>query len=155
VLRPWLTPADGARRAGARLRVGVAQRCRVRRRRGGVRDQMAQGVRGHGATQVDRGDRLHRWSAPLGGACRGDRGASRRRAWARGNLPPRHAERAGTLTMMRRRIADRSTRWWVALVVALVSASTLAQSFEWRDVTQVVSLQPDGRVVVIDTRTLW
>src|SRR5690606_31549659 len=27
--------------------------------------------------------------------------------------------------------------------------------FEWRDVTQLVALQPDGRVVVIDTRTLW
>lgn len=47
--------------------------------------------------------------------------------------------------------------WWLvgALVAGLLCTSAVGQSYEWRDVSQIVSLQPDGRVIVIDTRTLW
>lgn len=44
------------------------------------------------------------------------------------------------------------------LALALATAFTslaFAQRYEWRDVSQAVTIQPDGRVVVLDTRTLW
>ncbi len=41
-----------------------------------------------------------------------------------------------------------------ALAVLLAGAAA-AQSFQWRDVVQDVTIQPDGQVVVDDTRTLW
>lgn len=43
----------------------------------------------------------------------------------------------------------------VCLVLALAATWSFGQSYEWRDVVQVVSIQADGRVIVIDTRTLW
>lgn len=37
----------------------------------------------------------------------------------------------------------------------LFASVASAQRYEWRDVEQRVTIQPDGRVVVVDTRTLW
>lgn len=41
------------------------------------------------------------------------------------------------------------------LFVLSVFASAVAQSYEWRDVEQIAEIQPDGSIVVYDTRTLW
>ena len=42
------------------------------------------------------------------------------------------------------------------VVLALLAASlAYAQSYEWCDVKQIVTVQPDGRIVVLDERTLW
>lgn len=42
-----------------------------------------------------------------------------------------------------------------AVLVALTTGSATAQQSEWRDVEQAVTIQPNGKVVVVDTRTLW
>lgn len=41
------------------------------------------------------------------------------------------------------------------VTVLLATVTAVAQSFEWRDVVQHVAIQPDGKVLVVDTRTLW
>lgn len=46
-------------------------------------------------------------------------------------------------------------RGLLLLFVALWGSLTFAQRYEWRDVRQDVTIQADGRVVVVDTRTLW
>ncbi len=48
-----------------------------------------------------------------------------------------------------------TTRVLIAVALALVAAVAHAQRFEWRDVVQVVTIEPSGDVVVDDTRTLW
>ncbi len=47
------------------------------------------------------------------------------------------------------------TRALAALALALATGLALAQRYEWRDVVQVVTIEPSGDVVVDDTRTLW
>lgn len=49
----------------------------------------------------------------------------------------------------------RTTRALLALALALLVAAAQAQSYEWRDVVQVVTIEPSGDVIVDDTRTLW
>lgn len=43
----------------------------------------------------------------------------------------------------------------IALAVGLLIGVSSAQTYQWRDVVQVVELRPDGDVFVSDTRTLW
>jgi len=44
----------------------------------------------------------------------------------------------------------------VLLVLILsLGAGAAAQAYEWRDVEQIAEIQPDGSVIVRDTRTLW
>src|SRR5690606_13412600 len=47
------------------------------------------------------------------------------------------------------------SRRLLVLLVCLVASLALAQRYEWRDVEQAVTIQADGQVVVVDTRTLW
>jgi len=49
----------------------------------------------------------------------------------------------------------KASRQLLVLLVCLVASLALAQRYEWRDVEQTVTIQADGRVVVVDTRTLW
>ena len=44
---------------------------------------------------------------------------------------------------------------FVCFFSLVVLTNAAAQSYEWRDVEQVVEIQADGTVVVYDTRTLW
>ncbi len=43
----------------------------------------------------------------------------------------------------------------IAVVAMLLAGVVSAQSFQWRDVVQNVKIEPDGSVVIEDTRTLW
>ncbi len=47
------------------------------------------------------------------------------------------------------------TRSLFTLLLLLLLGAATAQRYEWRDVVQHVTIQPDGDVVVDDTRTLW
>ena len=62
---------------------------------------------------------------------------------------------AGTST--RRHLGRRlsTLRLLLILLAALVAGSVNAQRYEWRDVVTNVVIEPDGAVVVDDTRTLW
>lgn len=46
-------------------------------------------------------------------------------------------------------------RFLVTCLLALLTASAYAQSYQWRDVVQDVQIRSDGSVIVDDTRTLW
>lgn len=41
------------------------------------------------------------------------------------------------------------------MLFVVAAAAAHAQSYQWRDVVQVVTINPDGSVIVDDTRTLW
>lgn len=51
-------------------------------------------------------------------------------------------------------MAPKPMRVLIALVVALLAVAH-AQRYEWRDVQQLVTIEPSGDLIVEDTRTLW
>lgn len=53
------------------------------------------------------------------------------------------------------RMTRKRGRRWLLVALALLAGAAHAQRYEWRDVVQNVTIEPDGTVVIDDTRTLW